>query len=437
MAFENLSNRLTKAFKHIAGKDKLSERNIEGMLNEVRVALLEADVNYLVVKNFTEKLKQKMIGVKVSEALNPDQMVYKIVLEEITELLGDQQIDIQFKPNDVTLLMVVGLQGTGKTTNIVKVAKLLRDKKERKPLLIAADLIRPAAIEQLKTLGQQANIEVFSLGTDSTAIETVEKGISYARKNGFDTVLIDTAGRLHIDNKLMGELESLKKKFKPEEILLTVDAMAGQDLANVAKKFNELLQVTGLIVTKFDGDARGGGVLSVKSVADVPIKFVGTGEKIDDIDYFYPDRMASRILGMGDLQTLIEKAEAEFDQKEAERTAQRLADGTFTLDDMLIQMKQLKKLGSIGNILGMLPGMGDYKQMIDSVDSDAIMKNYQAIIQSMTKYERAHPEELRNSHKTRISKGSGVDISEVNKLINSYQRMKKMMNSMGLSRFRI
>jgi len=436
MAFENLSNRITKAFKHIAGKDRLSDRNIEAMLSEIRVALLEADVNYKVVKDFCDQVKQRMIGIKVSEALNPDQMVYKLVSDEIVALLGSELTEINYQQQGLTIIMVVGLQGTGKTTNIAKVAKLIKEKKARKPLLVAADLIRPAAIEQLKTLGQQADIEVFSLGEKTNAVDTVSKAIDYAYKNSFDTVLIDTAGRLHIDSELMKELETLKKKFKPHEILLTVDALAGQDIANVAKKFNDLLNVTGLIVTKFDGDSRGGGILSVKAIANVPIKFVGTGEKLDDIDYFYPDRTASRILGMGDLASLIEKAEKEFDEEAARLAAERMADGTFTLDDMLVQLKQVKKLGSFSNILGMLPGMGDLQGMIKDVDTDGIMKRYEAIIQSMTKYERAHPDELRSSHKNRISKGCGVPVTEINKMLNSYERTKKMMGSFGLGRFK-
>jgi signal recognition particle subunit SRP54 len=289
MAFESLSNRLTAAFKHIAGKDQLNEKNMEAMLREVRIALLEADVNYGVVKKFINSIREQMIGVQVSQALNPDQQVYKIVSDEIVRLLGESEAGVAFKGSGITTIMVVGLQGTGKTTSVAKIAKLFKGKQGRKPLIIAADIIRPAAIEQLQTLGKQIDVEVFTLGVNVKVEEAVRQGLEYARKNGYDTVLIDTAGRLHVDDELMAELKTLKDRFKPDEILLTVDAMTGQDIVNVARSFDDLLQITGLIVTKFDGDARGGGVLSVRSITDVPVKFVGTGEKIDDLDIFYPD----------------------------------------------------------------------------------------------------------------------------------------------------
>ena len=327
--------------------------------------------------------------------------------------------------------MVVGLQGTGKTTSVAKIAKLIRDKQNRKPLMIAADIIRPAAIEQLQTLGKQIGVEVFTRGVNVNVIDTVRDGMQYAARNGYDTVLIDTAGRLHIDDELMAELNTLKNRFSPDEILLTVDAMTGQDIVNVAKSFDDLLHVTGLIVTKFDGDARGGGVLSVRSITDVPVKFVGTGEKIDDIDIFYPDRMASRILGMGDLQSLIEKAEAELDQAEMEKTAERMMSGKFTLNDLLVQMKQMKKLGPLSGIMKMLPGMSQYSEMIENADTDTALKRTEAIILSMTPAEREDPSRLRSSHKNRIAKGSGTSVAEVNKLINNYERMKKMMSGFG------
>lgn len=431
MAFESLSTRLTSAFKHIAGKDKLTDKNMEAMLKEIRVALLEADVNYGVVKQFINKIKEEMVGVQVSQALNPDQMVYKLVHDEIVKLLGDSEAGLTYKSGGITVVMVVGLQGTGKTTSVAKIARLVRDEQKRKPMMIAADIIRPAAIEQLQTLGRQIDVEVFTMGTETPVVETVRKGLDYARAKGYDTVFIDTAGRLHIDEDLMDELAELKTRFKPDEILLTVDAMTGQDIVNVAKAFNDLLNITGLIVTKFDGDARGGGVLSVRSITDVPVKFVGTGEKIADVSVFYPDRMASRILGMGDLQTLVEQAEREFDEQEMEKAAERLMSGKFDLNDMLAQMRQMKKLGPLSGILKMLPGMNQYSEMLEGQDTDGAMKKTEAIILSMTPAERKDPSALRSSHKNRIAKGSGTTVADVNKLINNFERMKKMMNQFG------
>lgn len=436
MAFESLSNRLTAAFKHIVGKDKLSDKNMEAMLKEIRTALLEADVNYKVVREFLERIRKEMVGVQVAESLDPSTMVYKIVRDEITKLLGDGQGELLYKQSGITTVMIVGLQGTGKTTSAAKIAKLIKEKQDRNPLLIAADIIRPAAIEQLQTLGKQIDCEVFTLGNKVSAVDTVEKGLIHAKANNFDTVIIDTAGRLHIDETLMHELDELKRKYRPDEILLTVDALTGQDIVNVAKVFDDLLNITGLVVTKFDGDARGGGVLSVKAVTDVPVKFVGTGEKVEDIDVFYPDRMASRILGMGDLQTLVEKAEEAFDMELANRAMENMMNGTFSLEDMLIQMKQTRKLGPIGNILKMLPGMNQFASQIDAADTDGVFKTYEAIINSMTPYERKYPEDLRSSHKNRIAKGSGTSVSEVNKMINSFDRAKKMMASMGLGKYR-
>ncbi|NLZ74896.1 MAG: signal recognition particle protein [Erysipelotrichia bacterium] len=436
MAFESLSNRLTAAFKHIVGKDKLSDKNMEAMLKEIRTALLEADVNYKVVREFLERIRKEMVGVQVAESLDPSTMVYKIVRDEITKLLGDGQGELLYKQSGITTVMIVGLQGTGKTTSAAKIAKLIKEKQDRNPLLIAADIIRPAAIEQLQTLGKQIDCEVFTLGNKVSAVDTVEKGLIHAKANNFDTVIIDTAGRLHIDETLMHELDELKRKYRPDEILLTVDALTGQDIVNVAKVFDDLLNITGLVVTKFDGDARGGGVLSVKAVTDVPVKFVGTGEKVEDIDVFYPDRMASRILGMGDLQTLVEKAEEAFDMELANRAMENMMNGTFSLEDMLVQMKQTRKLGPIGNILKMLPGMNQFASQIDAADTDGVFKTYEAIINSMTPYERKYPEDLRSSHKNRIAKGSGTSVSEVNKMINSFDRAKKMMASMGLGKYR-
>ncbi len=436
MAFESLSNRLTASFKHIVGKDRLSDKNMDQMLKEIRQALLEADVNYSVVKNFINDVHQKMLGVQVSQNLNPSEMVYKIVRDEIIELLGDETSSLNYANNGLTVVMMVGLQGTGKTTTAAKIANLIKQKQSRKPLLIAADLIRPAAIEQLRILADQCQVDMFALENNNKATKTVSEGLMYASANGFDTVIIDTAGRLHVDKQLMNELVEIKKIAKPNDILLTVDALTGQDIVNAAKEFDKYLSVTGLVVTKFDGDSRGGGVLSVKAVTNVPVKFVTTGEKIDDIDIFYPDRMASRILGMGDLETLVEKAQEQFDQQLAQKAMENLMNGTFSLDDMLVQMKQLKKLGPLSSVMKMIPGMNQFAGQLDGMDTEAMMKKQQAIIQSMTPYERKHPETLRSSHKNRIAKGSGTTVNDVNKLINSFERSRKLMSSMGLSRFR-
>ena len=436
MAFESLSNRLTASFKHIVGKDRLSDKNMDQMLKEIRQALLEADVNYSVVKSFINDVHQKMLGVQVSQNLNPSEMVYKIVRDEIIELLGDETSSLNYANNGLTVVMMVGLHGTGKTTTAAKIANLIKQKQSRKPLLIAADLIRPAAIEQLRILADQCQVDMFALENNNKATKTVSEGLMYASANGFDTVIIDTAGRLHVDKQLMNELVEIKKIAKPNDILLTVDALTGQDIVNVAKEFDKYLSVTGLVVTKFDGDSRGGGVLSVKAVTNVPVKFVTTGEKIDDIDIFYPDRMASRILGMGDLETLVEKAQEQFDQQLAQKAMENLMNGTFSLDDMLVQMKQLKKLGPLSSVMKMIPGMNQFAGQLDGMDTEAMMKKQQAIIQSMTPYERKHPETLRSSHKNRIAKGSGTTVNEVNKLINSFERSRKLMSSMGLSRFR-
>ena len=436
MAFESLSNRLTASFKHIVGKDRLSDKNMDQMLKEIRQALLEADVNYSVVKSFINDVHQKMLGVQVSQNLNPSEMVYKIVRDEIIELLGDETSSLNYANNGLTVVMMVGLQGTGKTTTAAKIANLIKQKQSRKPLLIAADLIRPAAIEQLRILAEQCQVDMFALENNNKATKTVSEGLMYASANGFDTVIIDTAGRLHVDKQLMNELVEIKKIAKPNDILLTVDALTGQDIVNVAKEFDKYLSVTGLVVTKFDGDSRGGGVLSVKAVTNVPVKFVTTGEKIGDIDIFYPDRMASRILGMGDLETLVEKAQEQFDQQLAQKAMENLMNGTFSLDDMLVQMKQLKKLGPLSSVMKMIPGMNQFAGQLDGMDTEAMMKKQQAIIQSMTPYERKHPETLRSSHKNRIAKGSGTTVNDVNKLINSFERSRKLMSSMGLSRFR-
>ena len=430
MAFDSLSERLNKALRNISGKGKLTDDNMEAMLKEIRLALLEADVNYRVVKNFLEKVKEKSKGEEVIASVDPGQMVVKIVHDEIIELLGSNEASLNFKEHGLSTIMLVGLQGTGKTTSIAKIANILKNKLNRKPLLVAADVIRPAAIEQLETLGQSINVEVFTKGTTTSALDTVKLAMEYAKTKDFDTVLIDTAGRLHIDEELMKELQDIKTLVSPEEILLTVDAMTGQDIVTVAKSFNDSLNVSGLVVTKFDGDSRGGGVLSVKAITNVPIKFVGQGEKIEDMDIFYPDRMADRILGMGDIVSLVEKAQEKMDMEASEKTAKRLMEGKFTLDDMLVQFEQVSKLGPLSGILKMIPGFSQYSNMINDEDTASQMKRTKAIIQSMTPYERANPDTIRSSMKRRIASGSGTTINDVNKLLNQYEKMKTAMTAM-------
>lgn len=431
MAFDNLQDKITKTIRNLQGKGKLSENNMEETLKDIRVALLEADVNYKVVKDFLNKIKDQALGQDVLNAVEPGQMLVKIVNDELINLLGDTNVGINYQEDDLTVLMMIGLQGTGKTTTLGKIAKLIKIKQNRKPLLVACDLQRPAAVEQLKTLGKSIGVEVFSLGLEISTLETALRAKDYALANDYDTLLIDTAGRLQIDQLLMEELKQLKANLNPHDILLTVDALTGQDIINVAKTFNDDLKISGLVVTKFDGDAKGGGLLSVKSIADVPVKFVGTGEKIDDIEIFYPDRYASRILGMGDIVSLVEKAQEEVDIKQAEKDAEKFIKGQFTLDDLLRQIEQTQKMGPLQSLIKMIPGMGDMAKALDGVDTEAQFKKTKAIIQSMTAYEKTYPEELRNSHKRRISAGSGTTVNDVNKLINQFTRTKKMMKSMG------
>lgn len=431
MAFDSLSDRLNKTMRNIAGKGKLTDANMEDMLKEVRVALLEADVNYKVVKDFLNKVREEARGQQVLSSVEPGQQLVKIVHDEIVNLLGTEQAELQFKPQGITVIMMAGLQGTGKTTSVAKIAKLTKKKYNRKPILIAADVIRPAAIEQLQTLGREIDTEVFTEGTETSALKTVQDGMAYAEEHGYDTVFIDTAGRLHIDEALMQELKDINESVHPDEILLTVDAMTGQDIVNVAKTFQAQLPLTGLVVTKFDGDSRGGGVLSVKAITGLPVKFVGEGEKIDDMDVFYPDRMADRILGMGDVVSLVEKAQEKMDMEEAERVGQRMLNGEFTMDDMLSQFEQVQKLGPLGGILKMIPGFSQYSDMIDEAKASDSMKHTKAIIQSMTKEERRDPSRMRGSMKKRVAAGSGTTLTDVNRCINQYEKMKKVMSQIG------
>ena len=434
MAFDSLQDRLTKSLKNIAGKGKLSERNMEDTLKEIRVALLESDVNYSVVQNFLNSIRKEVEGQDVLNAIDPGQLLVKIIHDEIIKLLGDDDNSIHYKANGLTTIMVVGLQGTGKTTQVAKIANRMK-KEGKKVLMVACDVIRPAAIDQLKTLGESIGVEVYSKGLFVNALNTAIDGVKYAKENNFDVALIDTAGRLSIDEELMQELSDIKSNVKPDEILLTVDALTGQDICNVAKTFNERLNVTGLIVTKFDGDSKGGSILSVKALTGVPIKFTGVGEKIEDLDVFHPDRLADRILGMGDVVSLVEKAQEEFDEKQAEDMAKRMLSGKMTMDDMLVSIEKTKKLGPLSSIMGMIPGMSDFKGQINDDQVDKSTKITKAIIQSMTKEERKDPSIMRGSHKRRVAKGSGTSVDQVNKVINQFERSKKMMKSLsGMTR---
>lgn len=431
MAFDSLSDRLNKTIRNIAGKGKLTDDNMESMLKEVRLALLEADVNYKIVKDFLNDVREKSRGEDVINSVQPGEMLVKIVHDELVNLLGNEEAELHFKESGITTIMMVGLQGTGKTTSVGKIARICKTKLERNPLLIAADVIRPAAIDQLKTLGKEIDTEVFSLGTETSALDTVKAGMKYAKENGFDTVFIDTAGRLHIDEELMDELVNIESYVHADEILLTVDAMTGQDIVNVARAFSERLSLTGLVVTKFDGDSRGGGVLSVKKITGVPIKFVGEGEKLEDMNIFYPDRMADRILGMGDVVSLVEKAQEKMDQEAAEKAMKHMMEGKFDLNDMLIQLEQTSKLGPLSGILKMLPGYSQYSDLIDEAKASDGMKKTKAIIQSMTMEERRNPDKIRSTMKKRIAAGSGTSLTEVNKVLNQFAKTKRAMDAIG------
>lgn len=431
MAFDSLSDRLNKTIRNIAGKGKLTDDNMESMLKEVRLALLEADVNYKIVKDFLNDVREKSRGEDVINSVQPGEMLVKIVHDELVNLLGNEEAELHFKESGITTIMMVGLQGTGKTTSVGKIARICKTKLERNPLLIAADVIRPAAIDQLKTLGKEIDTEVFSLGTETSALDTVKAGMKYAKEKGFDTVFIDTAGRLHIDEELMDELVNIESYVHADEILLTVDAMTGQDIVNVARAFSERLPLTGLVVTKFDGDSRGGGVLSVKKITGVPIKFVGEGEKLEDMNIFYPDRMADRILGMGDVVSLVEKAQEKMDQEAAEKAMKHMMEGKFDLNDMLIQLEQTSKLGPLSGILKMLPGYSQYSDLIDEAKASDGMKKTKAIIQSMTMEERRNPDKIRSTMKKRIATGSGTSLTEVNKVLNQFAKTKRAMDAIG------
>ncbi|MFD2829767.1 signal recognition particle protein [Corticicoccus populi] len=430
MAFEGLGERLQATMDRIKSKGKVTESDVKVMMREVRLALLEADVNFKVVKQFINQVKERALGSDVMQSLTPGQQVIKIVKEELTDLMGgdNQKINLANKPP--TVIMMVGLQGAGKTTTAGKLALHLRKKFNKKPLLVAGDIYRPAAIDQLETVGKQIDIPVFNMGDQVKPQEIVTKAMSHAKEQHLDTVIIDTAGRLHIDEHLMNELKEIKDIAEPDEIMLVVDSMTGQDAVNVAETFNELLDITGVTLTKLDGDTRGGAALSIRSVTEKPIKFIGMSEKMDGLEAFHPDRMAQRILGMGDVLSIIEKAQTNVDEEEQKKLEQKLKDQSFTLDDFLEQMDQVKTLGPLDELLKMMPGANKIKGLDKMSFSGKEIDHVQAIIRSMTLYEREHPEKLNASRKKRISKGSGRSLQEINRLLKQFNDMKKMMKQM-------
>jgi len=424
MAFESLAARLQGAFKQLRGKGKISEKDVKEAMREVRLALLEADVNFRIVKDFVATVSERAVGDFVMKSLTPGQQVVKLVDEELTRLMGTTQAKLTFANNSPTVYMMVGLQGSGKTTSSGKIAAQLR-KQGKKPLLVACDIYRPAAIKQLQVVGANYNIPVFEQGTQAPE-KTARDALEHARSHGLDVVIIDTAGRLHIDEDLMAELSRVKSAINPTEILLVVDAMTGQDAVNVAQKFDELVGVDGIIMTKLDGDARGGAALSVRQITGKPIKFVGMGEKIEDLEAFHPDRMAGRILGMGDIKSIIDKAQESFDEEEAAKLEEKLRKNELDLEDFLSQLQQLKKMGPIKSILNMIPGMNNMK-IDDSMINEAGMGHVEAIIRAMTPKERSNPNILNSSRKKRIAAGSGRNIQEINRLLKQFDDMKKMM----------
>ena len=427
MAFENLSDKLSGVFKRLRSKGKLSESDVKAAMREVRLALLEADVNYKVAKDFTNAVTEKCVGEEVLESLTAAQTVIKTVRDELAALMGSEQARLRISSKLPTVIMMCGLQGSGKTTHSAKLAKYLKGQGHR-PLLVACDIYRPAAIEQLKVVGKAVDTPVFEMGTQKPEL-TAKQAVAHARDYGYDFVILDTAGRLHIDSELMDELKRITETVEVHDILLVIDAMVGQDAVNIAKAFNDILEIDGIILTKLDGDTRGGAALSVRAVTGKPIMFTGVGEKLDELDEFHPDRMASRILGMGDVLSLIERVESEIDQKQAEETARRLEQNKFDMNDLLSQFQQIKKMGSIKSLLSMLPGMD--KQLRDVDIDDRQMLRVEAVIKSMTKKEREKPDIINASRRRRIAAGAGVKVEDVNKLLRQYEQMKKMFKQMN------
>ena len=433
MAFEGLSGRLSEVFKKLKGRGKVKESDVKEVMREVRMALLEADVNYKVTKDFVASVSEKALGSEVLESLTPAQQIIKIVNDQLTELMGSTNARINFASKNPTVIMMCGLQGAGKTTHCAKLARYFKSSGKR-PLLAACDVYRPAAIEQLKIVGEQAGVPVFEMG-QGDPVEIARRAMMQARDYGNDILILDTAGRLHIDEELMEELRRIKAEVQPHEILLVLDAMTGQDAVNVAKSFDETLGIDGIVLTKLDGDTRGGAALSVRAVTGKPIKFVGTGEKLDNLEPFYPDRMASRILGMGDVLTLIEKAQSAVDEQKALEMAQKLKEQSFDMNDLLEQMQQIHQMGSLSQVISMFPGAGKVSDE-DAAAGEAQMRRTEAIIQSMTKREREKPSIINPSRKRRIAAGSGTRVEDVNRLLKQFEQMQKMMKMMGSQKFK-
>ena len=426
MAFESLSDKFQGILKKLKGQSRLTEQNMEEMLGEIRVALLEADVNYKVVKEFTSKVKEKAIGQEVFKQLSPSQMIVKIVYDEMVTLLGSGDSELNFAKIGPTVIMVCGLQGTGKTTTVAKIARLLKHKQHKKVLLAACDTYRPAAIDQLQTLATTVGVDLINMGVNVSPVEIAKKAYTEAKSKFYDVLILDTAGRLEIDEPLMVELNQIEQAVSPNEVLLLVDAMSGQNAVNVANAFNERLKLTGLVMSKLDGDARGGSALSIKHLTGLPIKFAGVGEKIEDLEIFYPERMADRILGMGDIITLAEKAQENIDEKATKKAMNKMMDGTFDLDDMLAQMKQIQKLGSLGGLLRMIPGIPKISKEQTEMASKE-MRLMETIINSMTFEERHKPDILKAQRKIRIAKGSGTQVSDINRMLKKFEQMREMM----------
>lgn len=430
MAFESLSDKLQNIFKNLRGKGRLSEADVKAALKEVKMALLEADVSFKVVKQFISSIQERAVGEEVFGSLTPGQTVIKIVTEELVKLMGSETTEIALKPgNEITVIMMAGLQGAGKTTTTAKIAAKLKAK-GRKPLLVACDVYRPAAIKQLQINGEKVDVPVFSMGDKISPVDIAKAAVEHASKNNFNVVILDTAGRLHVDENMMEELERIKEAVNVYQTILVVDAMTGQDAVNVSGTFNDKIGIDGVILTKLDGDTRGGAALSIRSVTGKPILYIGMGEKLSDLEQFYPDRMASRILGMGDIQSLIEKAAAQVDEEQAKELSQKLRKAEFDYNDFLNQMQQIKKMGGMGSILSMMPGVGSQLAGVDMDEGERSMHRVESIILSMTKEERANPGLMNPSRKQRIAKGAGVDIGEVNRLVKQFDQMKKMMKQM-------
>ena len=430
MAFENLSTKLQNIFKNLRGKGRLSEADVKAALKEVKMALLEADVNFKVVKQFVASVQERAVGEEVFGSLTPGQTVIKIVTEEMVKLMGSDTTEIALRaPNEITVIMMAGLQGAGKTTTTAKIAAKLKTK-GRSPLLVACDVYRPAAIKQLQVNGEKVGIPVFAMGEKNRPVDIAKAAREHAVKNNMNVLILDTAGRLHIDEGMMEELTEIKSALTVDQTILVVDAMTGQDAVNVASTFNDKVGIDGVILTKLDGDTRGGAALSIRAVTGKPILYTGMGEKLSDLEQFYPDRMASRILGMGDIQSLIEKAAAQVDEEQAKELSQKLRKAEFDYNDFLTQMQQIRKMGGMGSILSMMPGMGSQLSSVDMDEGERSLKRVESIILSMTKEERANPNLMNPSRKQRVSKGAGVDISEVNRLVKQFDQMKKMMKQM-------